>query len=560
MRSLFAFLVAGTLLTALPAVAQETIRVGEVDAVRVVIAPPQSELARIVKQGLLTNYRSANPDSRAYAEAQKLYFFYGSRHFEPIWLSDGADGKPAFSANALKIMDVFRASAAEGFRPSDYLTPELDLSTVADDPLKLAAVETAFSASALRYAQHIYGGRIRPADVSSLWTVTPKAINGTEMLMKLASAEDPAAVLADLEPQHKEFLLLKQALANFNDGLVEQQLSVPEGEVLKPGMDDARVPLLRQRLNVAEPEIAETATTAPGPSLSYDDPLVEAVKNFQESLGLEVDGVIGPATVAALNGGAATTKEDILANMERWRWLPDDLGDFHVHVNLPEFRLFVENGTVATGYEVAYTTRIVIGTPKNQTPVFSDEIEHVVVNPYWNVPPSIARNEIAPHLAANPFYLDSQNMELLSGGRVVNAAAVDWSSTNVNNFRIRQRPGAGNALGKIKFLFPNQHDVYLHDTPSKSLFARSYRAYSHGCMRVQNPMEFAAALLEHEPVLTVAELESEVGGSEKWNNLDRHIAVHITYFTLRVDADGTIRSYGDVYGYNKKIIEMMAAE
>ena len=284
------------------------------------------------------------------------------------------------------------------------------------------------------------------------------------------------------------------------------------------------------------------------------------MKTFQESLGLQVDGVIGPATVAALNGGAATTKEDILANMERWRWLPEDLGDFHVHVNLPEFRLFVENGTTATGYEVAYTTRIVIGTPKNQTPVFSDEIEHVVVNPYWNVPSSIAKNEIAPHLAANPGYLASQNMELLSGGRVINASAIDWSSTNVNNFRIRQRPGAGNALGKIKFLFPNQHDVYLHDTPSKSLFARSYRAYSHGCMRVQNPMEFAAALLAHEPVLTVAELESEVGGSERWNNLDRHIPVHITYFTLRVDADGTIRSYGDVYGYNKKIIELMAAE
>ena len=162
-------------------------------------------------------------------------------------------------------MDVFEASAAEGFRPSDYLTPDLDLAAAGTDPLKLAAVETAFSGSALRYAQHVYGGRIAPTTVSSLWTVTPKPINGTEMLMKLASAEDPAAVLADLEPKHKEFLLLKQALANFNDGLVEQQLSVPEGEVLKPGMDDARVPLLRQRLNVAEPEIAESATTAPGP-------------------------------------------------------------------------------------------------------------------------------------------------------------------------------------------------------------------------------------------------------------------------------------------------------
>lgn len=563
MRRLMALALSGILLAGgaatAAATAQEIVKIGDVEATRVVIAPPQTALARIIRTGLAAAYHDANPDSRAYRDAQRLYYFYGARHFEPIWLSESPTGAPQFSANALKIIDVFKDAESEGFRPSDYLTPDLDLAVAGTDPAKLAAVETAFSASALRYAQNAYAGRIRPIDVSNLWTVTPRHIHESAMLMQLASAADPAAVLRALDPKHKEFLLLKQALATFNDGLVEQQLTIPDGNILKPGMKDERVPLLRQRLNVSEPDIAESATTATSVSLVYDDALVTAVKSFQQSLSLTVDGVIGPATVAALNGGAATTKEDIIANMERWRWLDDDLGDFHVLVNLPEFRLFVEEGKDASGYAVNYTTRVVIGTPKNQTPVFSDEIEHIVVNPYWNVPASIARNEIAPHLATNPGYLDSQNMELLYGGRVISASAVDWSSTSVNNFRIRQRPGSGNALGQIKFLFPNQHDVYLHDTPSKSLFSRSYRAYSHGCMRVQNPMEFAQALLQHEPTLTEAKLEAEVGGSEKWNNLDRHVPVHITYFTLRVDPDGTIRSYGDVYGYNKKIIEMLNA-
>ena len=287
MRRLLAFLVAGTLLTAIPVVAQETVRVGEIDAVRVVIAPPQTELARIVKAGLLQNYRGADPDSRAYAEAQKLYFFYGARHFEPLWLTEGTDGSAGFSASALKIMDVFEASAARRLPP--VRLPDArprsrrgrhrsaEARGGRDRVLGLGrfATRSTSTAAASRRRRSRPSGRSRP-----------RRINGTEMLMKLASAEDPAAVLADLEPEHKEFLLLKQALANFNDGLVEQQLSVPEGEVLKPGMDDDRVPLLRQRLNVAEPDIAESATTAPGPSLTYDDPLVEAVKTFQESLGL----------------------------------------------------------------------------------------------------------------------------------------------------------------------------------------------------------------------------------------------------------------------------------
>lgn len=554
MRRLMASLLAGLVLfgAAGPVLSQEIVKVAGIDATRVVIGPPQTELGRIIKSGLAGAYKDAAKDTRAYAQAQKLYFFYGSRHFEPLWLKQSDNGAVSFAPGAEKIMAAFKASAAEGFRPSDYLTPDLDLAAAGTDPAKLAAVETAFSTAAVKYAQDLYGGRINPLLVDKNWTITPKRINEADMLMKLAASDDPAAIFAGLEPRHAEFGRLKAALAKFDETATIDNVEIPDGKTLKPGMADERVPLLRQRLGVAEPDLPETAGAAAAPDLTYDDELVAAIKTFQESLDLTADGIAGPATIAALNGGMATTKDDIIANMERWRWEPEEFGRFYVFVNLPEFRLRIMDGA-----EEKYATRVVIGTPKNQTPVFSDEIEHIVVNPYWNVPSSIKTNEIRPNLLANPNYLAGQNMEMLSGGKVINASAIDWSTTNINSFAIRQKPGPNNALGKVKFLFPNQHDIYLHDTPSKSLFSRSYRAYSHGCVRVENPFDFAEALIQYEPGLTRASLEGLFGPNEKWVNVKNKIPVHLSYFTLRVDEDGTIRSYGDVYGANKKLIELL---
>ena len=556
MTMLKALLLAGTVTLVSPfaAIAQETVTVAGIEATRIVIAPPKTELARIIKAGLSSAYAAAEKGTRSYQQTQKLYFFYGSRHFEPLWLTKAADGSIAFSPNAEKIIDVFKASELEGFRPSDYLTADLDVAAAGTDTARLAALETAFSSAAIRYAQDAFGGRIAPTEVNPEWTITPKRINEAEMLVKLADSREPDKLLLALSPTQPEFLGLKAALAKFFDGAVmDAAITIPEGKLLKPGMQDERVTLLRQRLDVPEPDIPETAGETAAVDLNYDEPLAAAVKAYQESLGLNGDGVIGPATIAALNGGTATTKEDIVANMERWRWEPNEYGDFQVTVNIPEFRLWIMNKD-----DVHYTTRVVVGRPQNQTPVFNDEIEHIVVNPYWNVPASIATNEIKPHLMANPGYLQSQNMEMLSGGKVINASAIDWTQTNINRFHIRQRPGGGNALGRVKFLFPNQHDVYLHDTPSKSLFSRSFRAYSHGCVRVENPMDFADALLQLEPSMNGAALEAMFGDTERWVNLKTHIPVHISYFTLRVDADGTIRSYGDVYGMNERLKDLLA--
>lgn len=524
-----------------PTLAQD---VASIEPTAIVIAPARTPLARTIKEGLSQAYYSAARDSQAYAEAQKLYFLYGERYFEPIWIASGANGSIAFSPAAQKIVDLFERAGEEGLRPSDYLTPAIDLSRAGTGaPADLAALETAFSGAVMRYANHLHNGRIKPQSVSDMLDIKAKPIDEAALLERLANSDDPAPILAELEPRHPEFLALKAALANFDASASQRPTPIQAGPVLRPGGDDPRVPAIRARL-----ELPATASNF------YDDTLVTAVEGFQANLGLDVDGIIGPATIAAFNGGHATRREDILANMERWRWMPSDLGAFNVFVNIPEFSLSI----LRNGAE-EYSTRVVVGTTKNQTPVFSDMIRHLVVNPYWNVPTSIVRGEIAPAVLRNPGYTDSHNMDLLYNGSPVSPWQVNWSQVSTSNFpfRVRQRPGAGNALGQIKFLFPNKHDVYLHDTPSKSLFSRSLRAFSHGCVRVENPMEFAGALMANEPNISRASLESMFGPSERWINPQTQIPVHLAYFTLRVDDAGNIRSFGDVYGHNEKLIAAM---
>src|SRR5690606_57497 len=268
------------------------------------------------------------------------------------------------------------------------------------DPAALAGLETAFSAAGLRYADHPHNGRIKPQAIAANFDIKHKPIDGAKRLEDLTKRADRTPILAARRPKHAEHLAREAALARFDQTPTQRPTPIGAGPVLKAGTTAARVPAIRARL--ALPASTDTV---------YDNSLVDAVKAFQGSLGLEVDGVIGPATIAALNGGNATRREDIIANMERWRWMPSDLGGFNVFVNIPEFRLAIQRD----GRE-EFTTRVVVGTTKNQTPIFSDNIRHVVVNPYWNVPNSILKGEIAPAVLRNPAYTDNQNMDLLYNG------------------------------------------------------------------------------------------------------------------------------------------------
>lgn len=370
------------------------------------------------------------------------------------------------------------------------------------------------------------------------------------MLRRVSSATDVAVALDGFNPPHEAFEHLKIALAAARreaEPPADAPEPVPAGPTLKLGVTDERVAILRRRL--ALPDGLE-------PDL-YDETVQAAVRAFQSGNGLVPDGVLGALTLRTLNGGPrrpADRAAVILANMERWRWMPRDLGRAHVFVDITGY-----TAAVVRDGAVGYRTRVVVGTPTTPTPVFSDTIRFIVVNPYWNVPLSIASKEMLPAIRANPAgYFSKRNYEVVVDGKVVSPAAVAWNEATIRRVRIRQRPGVDNALGAIKFMFPNEHAVYLHDTPSKALFERNRRDFSHGCVRVQDPIRFAESLLAEDPNLTARRIERSIGGREMRFDLKTPVPVHLAYFTAVADAGGRIELRPDIYGLDHRMIQALS--
>ncbi|WP_067336526.1 L,D-transpeptidase family protein [Stappia indica] len=595
---------AGLMLTsALPALATTGAVPGaatQAETPAVLAAPlPEPALAVLLATGAgLSESDTALPFMSAERRKQ-LEEFYAARGHEPLWI---ADGVPTLEAR--RLVARLRQADRDGLKASDYALPgELARSAGRMDEARAARFEALLSAAALAYADQAQAGRVQPVSLSKNVTLDPEHPEPQEVLAALAASADPAATLEGYNPPQPGFAALREKLAEIRArGKDDTPPVVPEGPTLKEGMRDARVAVLRARLGLAvetaaeAPAEAEAAADGVADAVSAEDAVAdatvadaavadatvagesaaseaaggevlaeelfdarvkEAVFAFQRENGLHADGVVGPRTLLALNAASddGMAESDILANMERWRWMPRDLGAFHIFVNIPEFkaRLFRDGTQV-------YETRVVVGKPSNQTPVFSDVMDHVIVNPYWNVPYSIASEELLPSIRSDASYLSQRNYEVLAGGRVVDPSSVDWSGVNLNKVRIRQRPGGGNALGQIKFMFPNRHAVYLHDTPSKSLFARSARAFSHGCVRVQDPFDFADALLQMDGEWTAARLKSMIGGQEKRADLTRPVPVHLAYFTAFVDENGNLQRRPDIYGHNATLTKALEIE
>ena len=475
--------------------------------------------------------------------------FYTQTVYAPAWIVDGK-----LSDRALALIARLKQANADGLDADTYLTPDVALGTVTPaSPQALATADVILSQAIVTYAHQAHAGRLDPGAVSENISYQPHLPDPVQVLHNVSLADDPAAALASYNPKHPEFWALRDALAAARTAAASgvKPPIIPPGNIMRLGFSDPRVPLLRERLGAPEPTPDPKTPTVPADPKKFDVGLETAVKAFQKDNGLNADGGVGPVTLAALNAAADDHIALILANMERWRWMPEDLGAFYVRVNVPNFNLDVYRDG-----QVIWTTRIVVGKPMNETPIFSDEIEYAVVNPVWNVPSSIAIKEMLPQIIADPYVaLYGYQVFYNANGRFepVDPRRIDWRRVDMTRVQIKQPPGEANALGVIKFMFPNDYSVYLHDTPAKSLFSLDDRAQSHGCMRVQDPWGFADVLMTQEKGVTTAQLKRLVGGPEIQVNLPTHIPVHITYFTAWVDGAGKLQVRNDVYGHDATV-------
>jgi len=357
-----------------------------------------------------------------------------------------------------------------------------------------ADAEIALGFAILKYARHARGSRSDPATLSKFLDRKLPLLQPQRVIDAAATAQAPDAYLRSLHPQHPQFEALRQ-----------RYLALKRGQPV---------------------------------TLSGDQSAPEADKNT------------GKQKAAAAPEPA--TARQLLVNMEEWRWMPETLGDFYVWVNVPEYTLrVVKNG------QVIHTERVIVGKTDTQTPVFSQDMEQVIFHPFWGVPESIKRNDILPSLArGSTRVLARYNLRLQRGGRDIDPEAVDWSSADIRGFHVYQPPGAGNVLGTVKFRFPNKHDVYMHDTPTKNLFNAQVRTFSHGCMRVRDPQRLALLLLAEDQGWTGPRVAAAmVPGGAQYNqiNLNRKVPVHVTYFTAAVEEDGKLTVFSDVYGHESKI-------
>ncbi|MGY3390539.1 murein L,D-transpeptidase YcbB/YkuD [Bradyrhizobium sp. USDA 3311] len=466
--------------------------------------------------------------------------FYGARDFAPVWTQAGS-----LTAAAKGVIARLKDAASDGLNPADYPVPDFAAATTPD---ALADAELKLTASMFDYARQAQSGRMHWSQVSADILYPEHPVDPSEVLAKVTTAADASAALDSYNPPQKLYKELKAKLAELRGQGNGPVIEIADGPALKytPAgkkqaeivVEDPRVPQLRSKLGITE-NASDTR---------YDATVAEAVRKFQNSAEIKATGILDDKTIKALNTPKRDKQIDtVLVNMERWRWLPRDLGvpslgDAYVILNIPDYTLKV----MQRGQQV-WTTRVVTGKPgQHATPLLTETMKYITVNPTWNVPPSIVYNEYLPALQQDPTVLQRMGLKL--------------EQNRDGSVHISQPPGEANALGRIRFNFPNKFLVYQHDTPDKNLFAKEDRAFSHGCMRVQNPDQYASVLLNiamPNEKYTPERVRSMYGKSEIDLKFPTPIPVNITYQTAFVDDAGKLQFRKDVYGRDSTMINIL---
>ena len=486
-----------------------------------------------------------------------LATIYHEKGAQPLWVtSDGPGSKARIIADFLKRVDE------EGLDPADYEISEILELWQSDRPDDLARLDTLLTYNVVKYIHDMSYGQLKfhTSDPALFAEAGNTLFDPLKAVETLRSAADLTSYLNGLAPSHRYYTDLKNALIQIKGAPDNGEWAeIQGGPLIKPGNSDPRLPHIRQRLAEEHGLVTEAKD-----KFLFDEELVEVISLFQLRHGLKIDSIIGPHTLAVLNISREEKIDIIRANMARWRWQAHELGENYIMVNIANFFL-----TAVKNNETILEMPVIVGKSQHQTPVFSDNIRYLDFNPFWNVTTSIARNEELPALRENPNHLVERNIRLFSSWKEdaieLDSTTIEWDTitrTQMSRYKLRQDPGPWNALGRVKFVFPNHHSVYLHDTPTRELFSHSHRSFSHGCIRVSRPLALALFALEMEdPLWSSRKIEAIVtSGERKVIALSTPLPIHITYQTVWLDNQGIIHFNSDLYNRDARLLDVMLSQ
>jgi murein L,D-transpeptidase YcbB/YkuD len=454
--------------------------------------------------------------------------------------------------NAKQLLEAIKDAAQVGLNPEDYhlIGIEALMEKIANSDQAMAEdiaqVEILLTDAFLLLSSHLAVGKTDAKTIDPQWHASKRdlAIDWPVFMDSVLAAKKVSETLKHLSPQHSQYMNLSKALKKYK--LIQSEGGWedynPSEKKLEKGMTHPDVAILRNRLSISQGEIIADTDDAN----LFDSSLHQQLVIFQKRNGLPFDGVMGQKTIEALNIPVDDRIASIEANLERWRWINDSLGKKHIQVNIADFKLqLIENK------KVVFETEAIVGKTYRKTPVFSSSMTYMVLNPDWTVPPTILKNDVIPAVRKNQIYLAQKNMKVFKrDGTEINPSTIDWQKAASGSFpyMIKQSPGKDNALGKVKFMFPNEHNVYIHDTPSRELFAQNERIFSSGCIRVNRPIELAKILLKEHPSVSADEVDKILQQTtSRTIKLESAIAVHLIYLTAWADDEGIVYFRRDIY-------------
>lgn len=489
-------------------------------------------------------------------------YIYNPDLMANIYTKEGDLISPKWSlrTNALQMLEVLEEIHTDGLNPEDYhfsaiamLADKISVSEVPDAE-EVAQFELLLTDAFLQLSTHLSRGKVNSETIDPQWKALHRDLNidWSHFMDSTLLRKDITKTMRNLTPNHREYNNLKKALIKYQEILEDGGWEPITTTLTKfeKGMIHPDVSLIRNRLSVTQGEIILDTDD----ENLFDESLHKQVVIFQNRNGLEADGVLGKESLQILSISIEDRIASIEANLERWRWLSDELGERHIKINIANFELqFVDKG------QTVFVSEAIVGRPYRQTPVFSSLMTYLVFNPDWTVPPTILKNDVIPAIIKNPNYLKEKKMKVITHtGNVVNSSSIDWQRAAQSGFpyMIRQDPGPDNALGRVKFMSPNHHNVYIHDTPSKNLFVHAERTFSSGCIRVNHPLELARVLLlSDDQVWTSDQINNVITGNQpKTVRFKEGIPVHLLYLTAWADDEGVVYFRRDIYNRDQPLL------